>query len=209
LSAQGLVQQRLGQFDRAIVALQEAFELAEAIPDHGFHISTLADLGRCYVHKGDLEAGLAALWKSQEFYAPHLGADSYAPLRNGLAEAYLLIAEQRDKTESTDWLKRARRACEDALRQGKVFRPGLPEAMCLQGRYEWLRGKPAAAPKWWQRSLLLAEEMGQRYDMGVTHLEMGRRLGERAHLERAEAILAEIGAEWDLARVREAIKAIS
>ena len=75
----------------------------------------------------------------------------------------------------------------------------------LQGRYEWLRGKPAAAQKWWRRSLALAEEMGQRYALGMTHLEMGQRLGERAHLERAEAIFAEIGAEWDLARAREAL----
>ena len=78
--------------------------------------------------------------------------------------------------------------------------------MRLRGTYEWLRGKPAAAQKWWQRSLALAEEMGQRYDLGMTHLEMGQRLAERAHLERAEAILAEIGAEWDLARAREALE---
>jgi tetratricopeptide (TPR) repeat protein len=206
LSAQGLVQQRLGQFDEAIVALQEAIELAKAIPDHAFRISAIADLGRCYLRQGNLEGGLAALQESQEFYAPHLGGDSYASLRNGLAEAYLLAAEQRDKTERADWLKRARRACKDALKQSKAFRPMLPEAMRLQGTHEWLSGKPAAAQKWWQRSLALAEEMGQRYDLGVTHLEMGQRLGERAHLEHAEAILAEIGAEWDLARAREALR---
>jgi hypothetical protein len=34
---------------------------------------------------------------------------------------------------------------------------------------------------------------------------MGRRLGECAHLEQAEAMFAEIGAEWDLARAREAL----
>jgi len=58
-----------------------------------------------------------------------------AALRNGLAEAYLLAAEQSDNTARVDWLRKAR----------------------------------------------------------------------RAHLERAEAILAEIGAEWDLARAREAL----
>jgi hypothetical protein len=44
--------------------------------------------------------------------------------------------------------------------------------------------------------------MGQPYDLGTTHLEMGERLGERAHLEHAEAILAGIGAERDLARAQ-------
>jgi hypothetical protein len=48
--------------------------------------------------------------------------------------------------------------------------------------------------------------MGQRYDLGLTYLELGRRLGERAHLERAEAILSEIGAERDLAQAREVLE---
>ena len=39
----------------------------------------------------------------------------------------------------------------------------------------------------------------------MAHLEMGRRLGETSHPERAEAIFAEIGAEWDLAQAREAL----
>jgi hypothetical protein len=72
--------------------------------------------------------------------------------------------------------------------------------MILQGRYEWLRGKRATAQKWWQRSLALADEMRQCYDLGLTRLEIGQRLDERTHLECAEAIFAEIGAEWDWAR---------
>ena len=146
---------------------------------------------------------------AQQVYIEH-GAvgGTRSPLRNGLAEAYLVAAEQSDKVERAGWLKKARRACKDAQKQGKAFRPGLPEAVRLQGTYEWLRGKPGSAQKWWQRSLTLAEEMGMRYDEGLTHLEMGQRLGERAHLERAEAILAEIGAVWDLARACEALESI-
>ena len=64
-------------------------------------------------------------------------------------------------------------------------------------------------PKMSGFTLALAEELGQRYDTGVTHLEMGRRLSQRAHLERAEAILSEIDAGWALARVQEAMKVIS
>jgi len=64
-------------------------------------------------------------------------------------------------------------------------------------------GKRAAAQRWWRRSLSSAEKQGQRYDLGLTHLEMGRRLGERAHLERAEAILGDVGAQLDLARARD------
>jgi len=206
LSMQGFVQQRLGQFEEAIAALQQAAELARTVPDYAFCISANADIGRCYLRQGRLTQALAALEVSRGYYAKNLGGDSYASLRNGLAEAYLIATEQRDKTERADWLKKAGGACREALKQEKEFRPGLPEAMRLQGTYEWLRDKPAPAWKWWQRSLSLSEEMGQCYDVGMTHLEMGQRLGERAHLERAEAIFAEIGAQFDLARVQEALE---
>jgi hypothetical protein len=77
--------------------------------------------------------------------------------------------------------------------------------MMLQGLYEWLAGKSAAAQKWWRRSLALAQEMGQRYDVGMVHLEIGRRISDRTHLKRAETVFAKIGAEWGLARAREAL----
>jgi hypothetical protein len=69
--------------------------------------------------------------------------------------------------------------------------------MRSQGTYEWLRGKPSAARKWWQRSLALAEKMGQRYDLGLTYLEMGRRLDMGIHVEQAKEILSEIGVDGD------------
>lgn len=202
-ATQGFVQWRLGQLDEAVAALRESLELAKAIPDYAFRISASADLGRCCLRQGRLAQALAAFQESQAFYVANIGGDSYVSLRNGLAKAYLLTVEQSDPTERAGWLKKARRACRDARKLGKVFRPGLPEAMRLQGTYECLRSKPTAAQKRWQRSLALAEEMGQRYDLGMTHLEIGQRLDERAHMERAEAILAKIGAEWDLARTRE------
>jgi len=44
-----------------------------------------------------------------------------------------------------------------------------------------------------------------RYDLGMAHLEMGLRLLDRAHLKRAEAILAEFDSAWDAVRAREAL----
>lgn len=83
------------------------------------------------------------------------------------------------------------------------MRPKLPKAMRLRGTYEWLCSKPAAAQKWWQKSLIEAERMNLKYDIGMIHLEMGQRLGEREHLEQAVAIFAAIGADMDLAKARE------
>jgi len=77
--------------------------------------------------------------------------------------------------------------------------------MRLRGTYEWLDSRPAAAHRWWRRGMELAEDMGQAYDSAMIHLEMGRRLGDRDHLERAQGILTEIGAESDAARAREVL----
>lgn len=207
LSTQGAGLRRLGQLDEAITVLREAVALAKAIPDYSIQIAADGDLGRCYLHQGELKQALSVLQRSQQVYVEYgTGWGANTPFCNGLAEAYLLAAEQRDKTERANWLKKARRACKDALKLGKAFRPALPEAMRLQGTYEWLKGKPGVAQNWWQRSLALAEEMGQRYDLGMTYLEMGQRLKERIHLERAEAILVDIGAKWDLARAQEALR---
>jgi hypothetical protein len=68
-----------------------------------------------------------------------------------------------------------------------------------------MRGKPAAARKWWQKALEEAKRSGERYLEGMAYLEAGRRLGEGEHLRQAEAILEEIGAEFDLAAAREAM----
>jgi tetratricopeptide (TPR) repeat protein len=205
LWTQGFVQHRIGQFEKAVAVLRESAQIAKDLPDKCFCIMTHADLGRCYLGLGRLADALDALEVSQSYFAPYLGGDSYASLRNGRAEAFLAAAEQDDGAKRGAWLQKARAACREALKLEKEFRPGLPEAMRLQGTYEWLRDKPATAWEWWQRSLRLAEEMGQRYDLGMTHLEAGQRSRERAHLERAEAIFAEIGAEWNLARAREAL----
>jgi hypothetical protein len=45
-----------------------------------------------------------------------------------------------------------------------------------------------------------------RYQSGMSHLEMGRRLKDLQHLQQAETIFAEIGAEWDLAQAQKLLQ---
>jgi hypothetical protein len=110
------------------------------------------------------------------------------------------------RSKKAKWMGRARIACKKALKQGKVYRFGLPEAMRLKGTYEWLSGRSVTAKKWWQHSLSLGEELGMRPDLAITYLEMGSRLKDRAYLERAAAIFAEIGGEWDLAQAQKLLQ---
>jgi class 3 adenylate cyclase/tetratricopeptide (TPR) repeat protein len=208
LAGEGLVQHRLGLLDEAIPNLQRAAELAKMLPDMAFAISATADVGRCYLRQGRLDLAIESLETSQRLFVPNMGSDSYASLRNGFAEIYLHAAEHSRPGEQATWLKKAKSACQEALKLGKEFPPGQPEALRLQGTYEWLRGHAAAAQQRWQSSLALAQQMGQRYDEGKAHYEIGLRLGKLDHLHSAELIFSEIGAAIDLKKTRDALAAI-
>ena len=207
LQEQGRIHRLRGHWDEARSALQRSAALAATIPDHRTHMEAYGQLGQLYLEEGNLVQAFASLRESQRLHTDYniFSPITSAPLRNGLAQAHLVAAERGDGKERDNWLRKAKGACRAALKNGKAFRGALPEAMRLQGTYEWLRGKRAAARKWWQRSINLAEELGQPYDLGMAHLEMGRRLGDTSHLALAEALFAEIGAEWDLAQAQEAL----
>jgi tetratricopeptide (TPR) repeat protein len=206
LYVQGFAQQCRGQLEDAITHQQQAVEMSAAVPDYLTRIGAGARLGQCYLRQGQLKSAFTVLEASQRVSLVHKEPHHLATLRNSLAEAYLLATEQSDRPERADWLKKAQNACQAALKQSKAFRPAKSAAMRLQGTYEWLSGKPTAAQKWWHKSLAEAERIGLRYDEGMTHLEMGQRLGESAHLEKAESIFAEIGAGRDLAGTRQLLE---
>jgi hypothetical protein len=106
-------------------------------------------------------------------------------------------------------LKKARIGCKQALKLSKDILSGRAEALRHQGTYEWLNGKPASAQRWWRKSQSVAEKIGMRFELGLTHLEIGRRLKDGAHLEHAEKIFNEIGAEFELTETRKLLQALS
>jgi tetratricopeptide (TPR) repeat protein len=198
LSALGEVQRRLGQFDAAIANLEKGRALAAAIPDYRAYTISAAELGRCYLRTGNLPLAITILEESQRIRFEHnVRGTAVARLVNALAEAHLWSAGQ-----SPDGIQKAGEACQAAVKHNQGWRIALPDAIRLQGIHEWLSSKPEAARASWEQSLTLAKEMGARYDAGLAHFEIGKRLGERAHLEKAEAIFADLGAEWDLAEAK-------
>jgi class 3 adenylate cyclase/tetratricopeptide (TPR) repeat protein len=85
-----------------------------------------------------------------------------------------------------------------------VFPVGRPRARTLQGRHEWLLGKPDAAFKSWQRALASAQELSMVYEEGLVHYEIGRHLdpsdGSRVdHFDEARSIFSRINASQALA----------
>lgn len=209
LWVQGFAEQRLGRLEAASAHLKQALEIAESTGNIFLRVMSANELGQCYLRQAHWQAALDMLESNANFIVEHNFGRAPFPnalLRNGLALTYLLAAEQSHPPERKAWLKKAGRACRTALRWGKSLRPGKPEALRLQGRYEWMKGNAAQARHWWGKSLAEAETLGMPYELGLTHLEIGQRLGERAHLEKAGAIFAPIGAEGDLARLRESVK---
>ena len=69
------------------------------------------------------------------------------------------------------------------MKVGRECWMGLPESMRMQGTCEWLRGWRRAAERCWRQGLSFAVRNGNGYDEAMIHLEMGRHLGEREHLE--------------------------
>ena len=118
----------------------------------------------------------------------------------------MIQAENNKGTEAAGWNAKSRIAVNKALSQGKAYKPGLPEAMMLKARYEWLQNKKNIARKWWNRSLKMAEDLAIPYEKGRILLEMGKRLKERQFIEQAISEFSEINAEWELAGAKEAIE---
>ena len=104
-------------------------------------------------------------------------------------------------------LKEARRACRAALKQAKATRLLSSPPTRFRAPTSGSAGEPHKAEKWWRKSLAHAEKLGARYEGALTMLEMGRRLGDREQLERAEAAFGNMGAEHYLAQARDLLAA--
>ena len=199
------IQYFTGRFDEAAHNSKKALDLAETIPDYATRIFAGSFLGRCNLRRNNLPEALRVLRQTEDYLIKHHMKRYIASafLHNGLAEACLSAGEGSAGSEKTMWLKESKRRCDEALKRSRAhFRPLLPEAMRLKGTYEWLKRRPSAAKKWWNKSLNLADQMGMPYHSGLAHLEIGRRLKERAHLEQAETLFRQVGAEWDLAEAQ-------
>ena len=199
----GAAQKRLGRIDDAIASSRRAIEVAEEVPDYSTQAGAGSWLIRCHLAIGELEQAFSVVEANRELLMAHVVNKPYTYA--ALSEAYLTAAENSTGEVRQVWLKKARQSSRETLKSARINRAPLSDALMLQGRYEWLRGKPTAAQKWWQRALEEARRAGERYTEGMVHLEIGRRLGDREQLLQAESILKELGAEFDLAVAREAM----
>ena len=121
----------------------------------------------------------------------------------GTAAAALAMVESVEATAREVALKDAKRACEAALKQGRLDTTAFVPAYRLQGTYEWLRGNPRKAEEWWRKSLDHATTLGARYEGALTMLEIGRREADCEQLKKAESEFEAMGAQFFLAEARQ------
>jgi len=202
LTILGITDERQGSFEECIGGLKKAIEVSESIPNYELRVTAGYTLARCYLRLGDIDQGLNIAIETGTYRAKHKVRLSTHFVMLTLCRAYLAQAEEAGGGKRADWLRKAKGPCRKALRLARVRRNALPEALRLRGLYDWLSGRRTSAEKLWQQSIVLAQQTGARYDLGMTHLEIGRRLNDIQQLKQAERIFSELGAKWDLEQAR-------
>jgi tetratricopeptide (TPR) repeat protein len=205
----GLAYTGTGDLEEAAEHLRRSLEAGEKGSFYYVGLVSGGELAQVYLRSGDLERATAAIETAEKLRPLYLspGGNAFIPLIHAQAERFLLLAERSSGAERDRWLRDARPVCKDGIDRIKYFQLEAPEAILLQGRFEWFSGRTPAARDWWTKSAREAARLGMRYDEGLAHAEIGSRLSDRAELEKASAIFTEIGARRDLARTTELLKA--
>jgi tetratricopeptide (TPR) repeat protein len=190
----GRVLYQIGDLAGAIDHLQRAIALFLSVPDYHFAQCATSDLGRCHLQAGDVETARAHLSEALATIATRKFRGFLSvPAFTGMAEVCLAEAERAAPGRGAA-LAGAKRACTLALQKARQTPEWTPVASRLRGTFECLAGEPAAAWRWWQESLNTATRLGLRHEVGLTHLESGRRTGRDDHIDQATKILTSVGA---------------
>jgi tetratricopeptide (TPR) repeat protein len=206
----GLTYKGTGDLEQAADHLRRSVDLGAKSANYYVGLVSGGELAQCLLRSGDMDGATSAIEAAEKLRPLYLspGGNAFIPLVHAQAERLLVAAERSSGPQRDQWLRQAGPACRDGLKRIKFFRLAGPEAMLLQGRFDWLGGRTSAARTWWNKSAQEAVKLGMRYDEGLAHAEIGSRLSDPGELEQAAAIFAEIGARRDLARTNELLNAL-
>ncbi len=185
---------RAGALAEARAAIGECLPVLEKVPDHRASAMARGDLAQSWLEEGKVDLALLELAIAHKLISDYgLRGFSCTPVLNATAQACLAQAERDGTALDRGFLGMPRRALRKARWQGRwLDTSGQPGAYRLMGTYWWLCGKQGRARKWWDKSLASCGKLGARYDEAMTLRERGRRTGDGADLDRAEAIFTEI-----------------
>jgi tetratricopeptide (TPR) repeat protein len=187
-----------GPIEEALEYALEAVRLYRAASNFAYAEDTAGELGFVYLRMGKLEEALLVLEEAVGcIKRNHISGHNATRPLDALALAYLIAVERAPAGEKKKRLAKTRQACRDALRQGQRDQEGLARALRFRARFEWLRGRPRAARRFWRKGLAEASRLGAVYETGMIKLEMGERLRDVQLVREAESILNQAGAILD------------
>jgi tetratricopeptide (TPR) repeat protein len=197
LHTRGMVERCTGAL--GVSDLQAAIDLCRSIPDYAGLVQSSALLGACHLRRGELGPAMHVLEEANQIMAdPRLRGITVTWSPMVWAEACIRAIDAAEAGQKAAARKRAKRASQEAMRHAKTVRYQLPMALRLRGILEWQQNRRTAAERSWRASVAVAEELGEPYELALTCLEVGRRTGRQAELERAETIFRQVGAVLDM-----------
>ncbi|MCI0725684.1 MAG: AAA family ATPase, partial [Chloroflexi bacterium] len=204
----------LGRQAEAIHLLEASLATPDESDDAILGSNRLGGLALAYLRYGDPDQALALARKQQEAVPNPPLAFSTLSGSAGAAETFLVLWERAqaagDEKTVQEMKAAARRAGQVLRAHGKRFPATEAGAWFYQGWYNWLAGRRQEALSTWNKSLACAEHVGQPYEAGRAHYELGRRLGNDhpariTHLAQAVQIFEQLQAVYELELARAAL----
>ena len=152
------------------------------------------DLAECRRRQGRFEESLALLHETRRLIEER-GFRGFTVVLPPIiwAQLHLDLADAATGDERRRLLRDARWGCRFAVRHARLAAQGRAGALRVRGTYEWLNGRPGRAVRAWERSMAVATALGARYDLALTRIEAGTRLGDDRLVYTGETLLDEIG----------------
>jgi len=161
-----------GELASAAEHLERSVELCRAVPDRAALVVAQGHLAEVLLDLGRIDEAVAVVEGADGLIRLHRMRSWHpTPARNVLVHAYLTRFERVQRGEA---LERALNASNASLKHARRDRQAAPAAYRWRGSYEWLRGNPATARKWWERSADVASQLGSRRELQYTRQERER-----------------------------------
>ena len=190
---------RAGHSEAAAAYLERAIDAHRAIPCTISLTLALADLAECRRREERFSDALALLAESEQMIKERQfrGAVVWIPPAVR-AQVQLDIAEREDGVASRRALAAAASACRRTRSAARVAVEAAPAASRLAGTHAWLRGRHRRARSRWDQSAADAHRLGAHYELALTEIEAGTRLGDGELRESGLRGLASICSTLDI-----------
>ncbi|MBN1898866.1 MAG: protein kinase, partial [Spirochaetes bacterium] len=196
--------------------LNEGLECEKQVKDPVFIAMLYGSLGRAYLQKGELELAIENGENGVDYFVNSAAPGYWACEVFGIAaEAYQAKIEtgRISEEERIKYLKRVTWLCKKALKWGKGYKTFYGLGLRAAAKCCWLKEKKKKAVCYFEKGIRFLERNDHKYELAVTCYDFGRLLMKKEYnriynhekgkalLMRAKAIMEEIGAKPDLARV--------